>query len=77
MSCNGGTFDTAVLSPIGRLTAEYTLADNVVTTQLDKRILVPRQDVGMHCLDGHANDFLPDDQLSSSASGRILSEEDE
>ena len=64
-----GRVDTAALSPVGRLAAEYTLVENVFTTPLDSETLVHHHGRRMARLDGQSTDFSPVDTAAWSASG--------
>jgi hypothetical protein len=66
-----GRVDTAALTPVGRLAAEYTLADNVFTTPLDAEVLAQLQDTRMHRLDGKPADWAAVAQESWSPSGGV------
>jgi flavin reductase (DIM6/NTAB) family NADH-FMN oxidoreductase RutF len=70
----GGRVDTAVLAPVGRLAAEYTLVENVFTTPLDPAILKERDGARMHRLDGKPTDWSAVNQKNWSASGSVLEE---
>jgi flavin reductase (DIM6/NTAB) family NADH-FMN oxidoreductase RutF len=52
-----GRVDTAAMTPVGRLAAEYTFVDNVFTTPLDAEVLARLQDTRMHRLDGEPADW--------------------
>jgi len=71
---DGGRVDTAVLSPVGRLAAEYTLVENVFTTPLDADLLEQRNGQRMHRLDGKPTDWAAVAQKSWSASGSVIEE---
>lgn len=64
-----GRVDTAALSPLGRLAAEYTLVDNVFTTPLDPAVLRERENARMRRLDGLESRFSPIDTELWSPSG--------
>ena len=71
----GGRVDTAALTPIGRLAAEYTATDNIFTTPLDDAILAARQGRRMQRLDGLPTDFAAVAQKDWSPSGAVLETE--
>jgi flavin reductase (DIM6/NTAB) family NADH-FMN oxidoreductase RutF len=64
-----GRIDTAALSPVGRLAAEYTLVENVFTTPLEDHLLESRREARMQRLDDKPTDFSPIDTSSWSPSG--------
>jgi flavin reductase (DIM6/NTAB) family NADH-FMN oxidoreductase RutF len=64
-----GRIDTAAISVVGRLAAEYTLVENVFTTPLDGKVLEGRKDQRMQRLDANADGWSPIDTDSWSASG--------
>ena len=63
-----GRVDTAALSPVGRLAAEYTLVENVFTTPLDDG-LVDTRGGRMRRLDEQDTEFSPIDTDAWSPSG--------
>lgn len=63
-----GRVDTAALSPVGRLAAEYTLVENVFTTPLDGTVLDARGG-RMRRLDEQDTEFSPIDTDAWSPSG--------
>ncbi len=71
---DGGRVDTAVLTPVGRLAAEYTLVNNVFTTPLDQATQREWENRRMERLDGLPTDFSAVGQRSWSASGAVLNE---
>lgn len=66
-----GYVDTAALTPIGRLAAEYTLVENVFTTPLDPEILKEREGSRMHRLDDKPADWAAANQKNWSPSGNV------
>ena len=64
-----GRIDTAALSPIGRLAAEYTYIENVFTTPLPDEILASMHGARMRRLDGLETGFSPIETPLWSASG--------
>lgn len=70
----GGRVDTAVLAPVGRLAAEYTLVDNVFTTPLDAELLAHHDGRRMQRLDGKPVDWSAVAQAGWSASGSVMKE---
>lgn len=66
-----GRIDTAVLSPVGRLAAEYTLVDNVFTTPLEQEVLTRHEGRRMHRLDGKPADYSAVGDASWSPSGSV------
>ena len=66
-----GRVDTAAMTPVGRLAAEYTFTDNVFTTPLDAEVLAKLQDTRMHRLDGKPADWAAVAQKSWSPSGSV------
>lgn len=68
----GGRVDTAALSPVGRLAAEYTLVNNVFTTPLDADTIEAWSNRRMERLDGKSSDFSAIGQKSWSASGSVI-----
>lgn len=71
-NAENGHVDTAVLSPIGRLAAEYTLVENVFTTPLDPAIIRDRNGARMHRLDGRPKDWAAVNQNNWSPSGSVM-----
>lgn len=69
-----GRVDTAALTPVGRLAAEYSFVDNVFTTPLDADVLARLRDTRMHRLDGKPQDWSAIDQKSWSPSGSVKAE---
>ncbi|WP_413711715.1 flavin reductase family protein [Rhizobium sp. Rhizsp82] len=70
----GGRIDTAALSPIGRLAAEYTLVENVFTAPLDDELLRQREGARMQRLDGKPADWSAVSQKNWSASGSVAAD---
>ena len=68
----GGRVDTATVPPVGRLAAEYTLANNAFTTPLDPEVLEFWTERRMERLDNRASDFSAVAQSSWSASGSVM-----
>jgi flavin reductase (DIM6/NTAB) family NADH-FMN oxidoreductase RutF len=66
--------DTAALTPVGRLAAEYTLVDNVFTTPLESNILQRCSERRMQRLDGLPSDWAAVNQKTWSASGSVTQE---
>jgi flavin reductase (DIM6/NTAB) family NADH-FMN oxidoreductase RutF len=64
-----GRIDTAAISAVGRLAAEYSLVNNVFTTPLEADLLASLDGRRMARLDARATDFSPIDSGSWSASG--------
>lgn len=69
---DGGRVDTAALSPVGRLAAEYTLTNNVFTTPLEPDVLATWDGRRMERLDGKPSDFSAVGQKSWSPSGSVF-----
>ena len=63
--------DTAALTPIGRLAAEYTLVDNVFTTPLDPGLLERRTGTRMQRLDDRPSMWAAVDQTTWDPSGSV------
>ncbi len=72
----GGRVDTAALTPIGRLAAEYTATENVFTTPLASDILESRHGRRMQRLDGLPPEFSPVAQKNWSPSGAVLQKDE-
>lgn len=68
-----GRIDTAAISAVGRLAAEYNLVNNVFTTPLDAEFLRSLEGRRMARLDEKDTSFSPIDTSSWSASGSVLS----
>jgi flavin reductase (DIM6/NTAB) family NADH-FMN oxidoreductase RutF len=68
-----GRIDTAALSPVGRLAAEYTLVDNVFTTPLDEETLTRYEGSRMQRLDDKPTDYSAVGDAGWSPSGSITS----
>jgi flavin reductase (DIM6/NTAB) family NADH-FMN oxidoreductase RutF len=66
--------DTAALTPIGRLAAEYTLVDNVFTPPIEPGTLRRHEGTRMHRLDGRPADWAAVNQKSWSPSGSVMKE---
>lgn len=64
--------DTAALTPVGRLAAEYTLVDNVFVPPLEQQILRQHEGVRMHRLDARPADWAAVNQKDWSPSGSVL-----
>lgn len=64
-----GRIDTAALSPLGRLAAEYTHVENVFTTPLDDDTLDALVRTRMRRLDAQGTEFSPIDTATWSPSG--------
>ena len=67
--------DTAALTPVGRLAAEYTLVDNVFTPPIDPETLRQHEGERMHRLDGRPSDWAAVNQKNWSPSGSVLERE--
>jgi flavin reductase (DIM6/NTAB) family NADH-FMN oxidoreductase RutF len=70
-----GRIDTAALTAVGRLAAEYTLVENVFTTPLADDLLDTRRGRRMSRLDGQPEGWSPIDTAAWSASGSTLTKE--
>ncbi|MGX7704928.1 flavin reductase family protein [Methylobacterium sp. Gmos1] len=68
----GGRVDTAALQPVGRLAAEYTLADNVFTCPLDAEVVAGRRGSRMTRLDARPPGWSPIDEAGWSAAGNAI-----
>jgi flavin reductase (DIM6/NTAB) family NADH-FMN oxidoreductase RutF len=68
---SGGRIDTAALLPVGRLAAEYTLADNVFTSPLPARVVESRRSARMIRLDEKPDGWSPIDQNDWTAAGNV------
>lgn len=68
----GGRIDTAALTPVGRLAAEYTLVDNVFTTPLEPELIMHHENRRMQRLDGKPEDWSAVAQATWSASGSVM-----
>ena len=66
-----GRVDTAAMTPVGRLAAEYTATDNVFTTPLGADILDSRHGRRMQRLDGLPPEFAAVAQKDWSPSGAV------
>jgi flavin reductase (DIM6/NTAB) family NADH-FMN oxidoreductase RutF len=64
--------DTAALTPVGRLAAEYTLVDNVFVPPLEQQVLRRHDGVRMHRLDTRPDDWAAVNQEDWSPSGSVL-----
>jgi flavin reductase (DIM6/NTAB) family NADH-FMN oxidoreductase RutF len=64
-----GRVDTAALQPIGRLAAEYTLANSVFSCPLPQELISTHSDGRMQRLDGKAASWSPLDEKGWSAAG--------
>jgi hypothetical protein len=64
--------DTAALAPVGRLSGQYTLVENVFTTPLDPKVLQERAGSRMHRLDGRRTDWAAVNQNNWSPSGSVM-----
>ena len=67
-----GRIDTIGLQPIGRLTAEYTLADNIFTTPLEPWVLEARAGKRMARLDTRPADWSPIDDPNWTGAGNPI-----
>lgn len=56
-----GRIDTAALSPVGRLAAEYTYVENAFTTPLPEETLAALTGTRTRRIDGLDTDFPPMD----------------
>ncbi len=65
----GGRVDTAALLPVGRLAAEYTLADNVFTCPVASEVLEGRAGTRMARLDARPAGWSPLDEAAWSPAG--------
>ena len=66
-----GRIDTAAIHSVGRLAAEYTLAENAFITPLEEEVLDGRADTRMHRLDAHPDGWSPIDTNVWSPSGSL------
>jgi flavin reductase (DIM6/NTAB) family NADH-FMN oxidoreductase RutF len=64
-----GRIDTGAIPMVGRLAAEYTLADNAFVTPLPDNVLQARLDRRMHRLDGRPDGWSAVDSAEWSPSG--------
>ncbi|GAA3834176.1 flavin reductase family protein [Streptomyces chiangmaiensis] len=64
-----GRIDTGAIPTVGRLAAEYTLADNAFVTPLTEEVLRSRVDGRMKRLDQRPDDWSPVDTAGWSPSG--------
>lgn len=64
-----GRIDTAALSPVGRLAAEYTYVENAFTTPLSSETMASVKGSRMRRLDEHDAGYSPIDTALWSASG--------
>jgi flavin reductase (DIM6/NTAB) family NADH-FMN oxidoreductase RutF len=70
-----GRIDTAAVTAVGRLAAEYTLVENVFTTPLEDDLLKSKHKQRMARLDGQPADWSPINTAAWSASGSTLTKE--
>lgn len=70
-----GRIDTAALTAVGRLAAEYTLVENVFTTPLEEDLLKSKHKQRMARLDGQPDDWSPINTAAWSPSGSTLTKE--
>ncbi|MEV6024826.1 flavin reductase family protein [Streptomyces sp. NPDC052036] len=64
-----GRIDTGAIPTVGRLAAEYTLADNAFITPLTEEVLGARAGRRMHRIDEHPDGWSPVDSAGWSPSG--------